>query len=79
MTAVATALMFINPAHTGGRDLPSDIVLPHDLLEPLCHAVNDDLFGCDIEFFDEDDEELEFDEDDLAALWVWRKPRLRKA
>lgn len=84
------ALLFINPAHTAGQDLASDIVLPEDLLEPLCHAVNDDdlYFGAEdvLGFADDfdfgDDDDMFGDEDDAqdgySPVWVWRKPRHRK-
>lgn len=88
----SAALLFINPAHTAGQDLASDIVLPEDLLEPLCHAVNDDdlyfgaedVFGYAEDFgFEDEDGEMMFGDDDDAQdgyspVWVWRKPRHRK-
>jgi hypothetical protein len=66
--ANSVAMLFINRAHTGGQDLASDIVVSDDVLEPLCHAVNDDGGLWDI-----DGEQRAF-----GTAWAWRKPRLRK-
>jgi hypothetical protein len=66
--AASAALLFIDRAHMAGQDLASDIVVSEAVLEPLCHAVNDD----DRWDLDDDDQRA------FAALWVWRKPRLRK-
>ncbi|GAB3453876.1 hypothetical protein [Insolitispirillum peregrinum] len=75
--SAAAVLLLINPAHTAGQDLASDIVLPADLLEPLCHAVNDDgtlyhledLFGMPEEFEEfegcDEDEEMFLSADDI--------------
>lgn len=78
--ASSVALLFINPAHTAGQDLASDIVVADDLLEPLCHAVNDDAdlwYSLD-DAWDEDDDDHTPNRS-VGAVWAWRKPRLRKA
>lgn len=81
-TTAQRAYILIDPTHTGGRDLVSNIVIPDDMLARALVIANDArLFDTD----DDDDGEVfdedvlaEVEDDDLGPVLVWRHRRFDK-
>lgn len=73
MAQAATRYFFVNPKHTGGLSILSDIVMSDDLMARLWPA-NEDF---DFDVLDDDDEDDGFMEidDPLGPLLVWRGPK----
>lgn len=74
----AQAFVLIDPAHTGGRDLVSNIRISDELLSrALVLSTDDRLFDEDEDFFEED-VLTETEDEDLGAVLVWRHRRFDK-
>ncbi|MGC2856151.1 hypothetical protein ACM64Y_11810 [Novispirillum sp. DQ9] len=73
MAQAATHLFFVNPAHTGGQSILSDIVMSDELMARLWPA-NEDFDILDDDFGDDEDGFMEID-DALGPLLVWRGPK----
>lgn len=74
----AQTYVLIDPAHTGGQDLVSNIQISDELLSrALVLSTDDRLFDEDGDFFDEE-VLTEAEDEDLGSVLVWRHRRFDK-